>query len=295
MKRGIPRKVLAGLVALLLGVLVWFFSPPQKVADTAVSGMKFRSQVWSGTVRITGDVLFLPTRTLTIKPGTRVLFEKGNDLPNTPWTKFADAYIKDHDDPTGRGGYGKSHFDLYGKILARGLPERPIVFSSGQADPEYADWDQLVLASGSVLDYVEVAYAHNGVNINGRNIRVTNSAIHDSLWSCVDIFSFGTTLENNDIFHCWHQAIGIKTRSASLQINTIQNNSIHDAWLGLNCEGSATPVVTKNTFAGASVDQNCFAKDPGLRANNSIEERQADVPGGTYGGRLIYPAPAVNP
>lgn len=150
-----------GLVA--AGVLAFGYTfIPQTKADTTVSGWQLRAATWRGTIRVTGDVLVLPWLTLTIEPGTRVLFEKKPDVPGTDWTEFADAYIKDHDDQTGREGYGQSHYDLAAKMIALGTTEQPIVFTSAQAQPEYADWDQLVLFNGSRLYQVEVSYAHNG-------------------------------------------------------------------------------------------------------------------------------------
>ncbi|MBI2427043.1 MAG: right-handed parallel beta-helix repeat-containing protein [Candidatus Kerfeldbacteria bacterium] len=270
-----------GSGVLALAAIGFFVFPEKKVKDASVSGLSVRSEHWSGTIRVTGDINITPLKTLTIEPGTRILFEKDPDIEGTDWTNYADAYIKDHDDPTGREGYNDSHFHLFGKIIARGNAEQPIVFTSAQEQPEYADWDQLILLGGSELDFVEVSYAHNGVNISGENVRVTNSTVHDSLWSCVDIFSKNTTIENNEIYHCWHQAIGVKKESP----NMIQNNTIHDALLAVNCEYGATPTIQNNTFEGAPTNPDCP-----IGTNNTETIRDANVAGGTYNGKLIYPA-----
>src|SRR3989344_1302736 len=151
---------------------------PSRVSDKTIKGVQLRSAVWSGTIRIAGDTLFLPWMTLTIKPGTKILFDKQSDISGTDWTEFADAYIKDHNDPTGRVGYGKSHFDLVARIRAIGEKEQPIIFTSAQDRPEYADWDQLVLFGGSRLEFTEVSYAHNGVNCeNGANPTIENNKL----------------------------------------------------------------------------------------------------------------------
>ena len=254
---------------------------PSRVSDKTIKGVQLRSAVWSGTIRIAGDTLFLPWTTLIIKPGTKILFDKQSDISGTDWTEFADAYIKDHNDPTGRVGYGKSHFDLVARIRAIGGKEQPIIFTSAQDRPEYADWDQLVLFGGSRLEFTEVSYAHNGVNINGKNAIIRNSKIHDSLWSCIDIFSTGNLIENNEIYHCWHQAAGGKTPGP----NIIRNNNIHDAQLGVNCENGANPTIENNKLSAAPINPDCPKG-----AGNIIEERPRDVPGGTYNNQLIYPA-----
>lgn len=255
---------------------------PLNKENTKVVGLQFRPQRWSGKITIAGDVIFMPWLTLVVDPGTRIEFEKGADIEGTDWTKWADSFIKDHNDPTGRKGYNKSHYEITGKIIAIGTPKEPIIFTSSQEHPEYADWDELVLLNGSVLDNIELAYAHNGINIQGKNVIVEKSRIHDSLWSCVDIFSGGNIIKDNEIYHCWHQAIGIKKVKGS---NIIKNNSIHDSQLSVNCELGATPIIEGNNIKAAPLNQDC-----GAGLNNSVIEETPDVPGGTYQGQLIYPA-----
>lgn len=275
-------KIVGAVVIILIIVVVGFFVLPEKrINNATVSGFSLRSQTWSGTIRVTGDVNMAPGTTLTIQPGTRVVFDKLRLPDGTQWTQYADAYIKDHDDPTGREGYGDAHFHIFGKIIARGTQDQRIVFTSAQSEPEYADWDQLILQNGSELDFTEVAYAHNGVNINGKNVRVTNSIIHDSLWSCVDVFAPKATITNNEIFHCWHQAVGVKKVSDVI----IEQNTIHDALLAVNCEFQAQPTIQNNTFSGAPTNPDCPSG-----TNNTETIRNADVAGGMYNGKLIYPA-----
>lgn len=90
-------------IMVLTFVVLAFF--PQSVSNANVSGIHLRSENWSGTITIIEDILFVPWVTLRIAPGTKILFAKNPDIPNTPWTKFADAYITEHNDPTGREGY----------------------------------------------------------------------------------------------------------------------------------------------------------------------------------------------
>ncbi|MFA5987574.1 MAG: right-handed parallel beta-helix repeat-containing protein, partial [Candidatus Paceibacterota bacterium] len=259
-------------------------SQPTIKSATSVSGIQLTSQTWSGNVEITGNVIFPPWATLNILPGTKITFLKKPDMSilDTPWTSAADAYIKDHNDPTGRTGYGDTHFSIIGVIKALGTKESPIIFTSAQDSPEYADWKQITLLGGSKLDFVEVSYAHNGVTINGDNVAITNSKIHDSLWSCVDIFSSGNIIRDNEIYHCWHQAVGVKVSGS----NVIENNYVHDANSGVNCENDSNASILANHFAAAPVHQaGCF-----LAADNQFDNREQDVPGGTYNGALVYPA-----
>ncbi len=281
MRRAIFSVFAVLLSVLLIGFTIFYFLYPTKIADTSRSGLELRSQIWSGVIHITSDIIFPPWTTLTILPGTKILFEKNPDIPDTPWTKYADDFITKHNDPTGRVGYNQSHFDIYAKIIARGTAEAPIIFTSAQVKPEYADWDQLVLRGGSVLDHVDVSYAHNGINVDGDNATITNSRSRDSLWSCIDIFSFNNRVENNEVYHCWHQAIGYKGNGPNL----IKNNFLHDAQLGINCENGANPTIENNHLEAAPLNPDC-----GEGNNNTNVDRPRDVAGGTYGGKLIYPS-----
>lgn len=275
---------------LFAAFLLLVFLPSHKRSNASVKGVLLRPETWSGTITVKGDVFALPWAIIDVQPGTTVKFEKLPDISGTPWTKFADAFIKDRNDPTGREGYNTTHFDITATIKASGTKENPVTFTSAQAKPEYADWDQLVLLTGSELSYVNVAYSHNGINVDKSNVTIRNSTIHDNLWSCVDIYASNVTVENNTIYHCWHQAVGVKTKAGSNRVNTIQQNTIHDATLSVNCEGTAIPWVTQNRFSAAPIGENCLSLNAKMAEQNTVEERPFDTPGGTYGGQLIYPA-----
>lgn len=280
MKKRVFLYLIIGIIVLLFILFTGLSKFPKEVSNSNVFGINIQSQVWSSIIRITEDTTFAPWITLTIKPGTRILFEKKTDVENTQWTKYADEYIITHNDPTGKEGYEASHYYLAGKINAIGTKENPIIFTSAQKKPEYADWDQLVLFRGSILDNVELSYAHNGANLDGNKVVIRNSRLHDSLWSCVDIFSVDNVIDNNEIYHCWHQAIGVKAQGK----NTIKNNFVHDALLGVNCENGANPNIADNSFKNADITPECNADK-----KNKIEVGKPDTEGGTYNGKLIYP------
>ena len=285
MKPFLKLSLILVCIALAIGTGLSFF--PKSIHDVAVSGSQFQSQRWSGTVTIIGDTLFMPWLTLTIEPGTKVWFKKEAMHDLGDWTKYADAYIKDHNDPTGHEGYEKSHYDLTARIIAIGTEESPISLTalgrqlSPDPSPKYAAWDQLSLFSGSHLSHVIVEDAHNGITIEGSDVIVENSRVDTSLWSCIDIFSTGNTIARNDISHCWHQAIGVKVPG----LNMITENTIHDAQLSVNCENGADPLINLNLISAAPLGSDCPKS-----LDNIIEDRPADVPGGLFEGKLIYPA-----
>ena len=142
---------------------------------------------------------------------------------------------------------------------------------------------------------MELAYAHNGVYVGTADIpffndkavtTITNGKFHDSLWSCIDVWSTNTIIKNNEIYHCWHQGIGIKGPG----INLIEGNQIHDAQLSVNCEDGAKPNINHNRFAAAPLGSDCP-----VGAGNQDIGRVADTAGGTYNEKLIYPSNAALP
>jgi hypothetical protein len=236
---------------------------------------------WSGTVTLDHSFYVLPWETLRIDPGTVVKFSKLPDQPDTTWVPQADAYIKDHNDPTGHTSYGSTHFQVYGQVLALGTKEASIRFTSAAANPAYADWNQLVLAGGSRLENVTVEYAHDGIDIQGDNVVLRNVVVHDSLWSCIDSFGAHVTMANIEAYHCWHQAVGFKGAVASS--DTLADAFLHDSQLSAHCEGSQ-PTLVRMTLRAATLAPDCGAGVDTVQLPGG-----ADVAGGTYAGVLVYP------
>src|SRR5512137_1614836 len=88
--------------------------PPLELADTVIAD----TQVWEGEVRIRGIVTVKKDWHLTIRPGTRVVFE--------PLDRDGD-------------GIGDSELLVEGGLVARGTRAAPIIFTSGAAQPKPAD------------------------------------------------------------------------------------------------------------------------------------------------------------
>ncbi|MCA9191786.1 MAG: hypothetical protein KDB03_08490 [Planctomycetales bacterium] len=109
-----------------------------------VAGIFNSDEVWSGTIRVTNDVVFNPGTKLTIEPGTIVKFDQGKML------------------------------DVRGILDAIGLASQPIVFTSSLDDtvgedlttdvgnPQRGDWEALYFNAGDAgvqLSHAEVRYA----------------------------------------------------------------------------------------------------------------------------------------
>ncbi|MHB8632998.1 MAG: hypothetical protein ACYDBQ_03390 [Thermoplasmatota archaeon] len=235
---------------------------------------------WKGVVDVQQSIFVLPWDTLVIDPGTTIRFHALPDVNGTPWGPTSDGYVQEHNDPTGHVGYQASHFTIYGKIVAVGTQAQPIRFTSANATPGYADWDQLVLSSGSRLENVTVEYAHDGIDVQGDDVVLANVTAHDSLWSCIDVFGARARLRDVEAYHCWHQAVGFKGPGGG----SLTNAFLHDSQVAVNCEDGANPTLAALRVRAAFMAPAC----PPVSGMTNLPGG-ADVAGGTYHGVLIYP------
>jgi hypothetical protein len=113
---------------------------------TTVSGVIDSDTVWDGDVLVVDSVTVQPGVTLTIAPGTRVMFEhyRGYRDPGRRLSLTADRAT----------------------VIAGGTPEAPIYFTSDAPDPQNGDWAMVVLrdSADSVFRYCVFEFALQGLN-----------------------------------------------------------------------------------------------------------------------------------
>ncbi|HSG05558.1 MAG TPA: hypothetical protein VLB09_04075, partial [Nitrospiria bacterium] len=112
----------------------------------------------SGTISVKGEIKVFPGATLTVKPGTRFLFE---------------PFDPDND------GVNDSRLVIEGVLIARGDPGAPIYFSSAAAKPGPGDWLELRMdhSEGSVLEYCVLEHSRYGLHVHFSSGVLANSII----------------------------------------------------------------------------------------------------------------------
>jgi hypothetical protein len=207
-RRGKKRMKLTLLAALVLltGACRLAAPPlpaPLQLGDTVISD----AVIWSGEVRIRGTVTVKKTGTLTIRPGSRILFER-----------------IDHDGD----GIGDAEIYVEGSLLAQGTATEPILFSSAAAQPQPGDWKFLYLdyARKAELRHVIAEYAYSGVQIHFCKATVLDSEFRYN----VDGVRFSTVnieVARNRIHHNRHGIRYEERRGAgSVYQNEIVDNEI---------------------------------------------------------------------
>lgn len=151
-----------------------------------------KDEVWSGTIHVTGDVVVEEGVTLTIEPGTRVLF--ANDRNDTPATTDTDRMFDDtfmHFDPLRTFEYAKYHngLTILGSLRAIGELDYPIVFASASLAPKYGDWKAINFGPKSKvwMDHCIVEWCRSGVtSTKADTVEVANSVFRHLLYGAIN-------------------------------------------------------------------------------------------------------------
>lgn len=179
-------------------------SPPTALGDIVLAA----DTVWSGVVTIDGVVVVGRGATLTISPGTTILFKRRD---------------------TNHDGIGDSEIRVLGGIVAQGQAARPILFKSAEPNPAPKDWSYLLIFTSGKKNRIEYCQFHDA--FSGLQVHFSTADIRDCLFSDnQEGIRFGRaklTLE-----HCLitRNLIGVRfTRMEGpvvIQHNEINNNQV---------------------------------------------------------------------
>ena len=163
--------------------------------------------VWQGEVLVDRIVVVRVGASLTVAPGTQVLFRR------IDW---------DGD------GIGDAELTVEGSLRAVGTPEEPILFASAEAEPRPADWKYLMVnfAQRAELGYASVRHAYSGLQVHYSTAEVHHCEFRDN----VDGVRFSTAQLH--LTGCWvhHNTNGIRFEErghpAQIEGNEISDNDV---------------------------------------------------------------------
>lgn len=192
------------------------------------SGVLTRDEAWSGTVIVTGDVTVPKGVTLTIEPGTIVKFETEDDQ-----SKFARQH----------GRSFKCELIVKGILVAKGTPEKMIVFTSNAENPKEGDWYGIRFEEGyedslCILDYCRIEYAKNPI-YKPSPLNIKNHIVIDSgRRSPKKIFLIGQELLNGTLM-----GIAIASLFTGLLILTLKRvTSVGSYFYEVGCAALGTGI-----------------------------------------------------
>jgi len=206
----------------------------REVGKEALSG----NTEWQGEILVTGDVHVPVGVTLTIKPGTVVRFKKLGPA--------SDRNLFGTDSPY----YEQAEIIVTGSLIARGTPDKPIVFTSAESVPQPADWAALNFLGGkcNVVENCRIEYAYNGVHAHGAQVQIRNNTFRQCAVAIsvkkedeavgtpgfgisADISVTGNLIEDNK------GGINVRISKAVISRNTIRNNKFFGIWIKGACPG----------------------------------------------------------
>jgi hypothetical protein len=225
---------------------------PIIIHDQNISGEIKQEQIWSGTIYVTGDIWMDEDITLTIMPGTTLLISAGKDDHGRGFEMIMDKSEKEKIGPIATEEYAKSHIEINGRIIAAGVPDERITFTSDSTNPSYADWSGIELRPGSRIEYCIIEYAGRaGLGVwsdvpNDESVLISNNIIRHIFMGAVG--SGGTAspkIISNDISDCGSEGINVGSGGGRPYI---AYNTIKDSTVGIATLSESFAIIENNVL-----------------------------------------------
>jgi hypothetical protein len=203
------------------------------------------ARIWQGEVQVSGIVRVTQTGSLTLLPGTRVIFQR-----------------KDND----ADGIGDAELVVEGRFMAQGTADQPILLTSGAATPRPGDWKFLYFDYARQVDIAHLIseYAYSGVQVHFCRARIVESEFRHN----IDGVRFSTaniTLLQSYLHHNRH---GIRYEERGGR-GVVRQNRISENQIGIFA-------VTRSAGQTLFADNDIVANQPyqiklGLQQTNSLD------------------------
>jgi len=231
--------------------------------DEALPG----TTVWQGRILIDGQLRCPPDSRLIILPGTVVEFAR-----------------KD----TNGDGIGENGLQIQGQLIAKGTPDQPIIFRSGELAPHRGDWDAInILGSDlaqSLLEYCQIEDAYRGMHFHFSNVAVNHLKLSNNYRGAQ--FQESLVLINGSSF--FDNKSGIQARDSEV---VFTNNEVSGNLNGANFFRLEL-TAAHNTFGNNLWDglrvRDCRARVSGnLLAGNRMGLLISDATTGSFSGNVL--------
>jgi hypothetical protein len=194
-------KLLGILLILIFGSSSFTFSTLfQSVSATYVEGPITQDTFWTlvnSPFVLSNNVTVSSGVTLTIEPGVEVMFAESF------WLK------------------------VNGRIVANGLEDKIIRFTSNKLSPDDGDWGSILISGmqQSSFSHCIIEYGTDGITVENGNLNIQNSLVRSNSQNGIVINSGYVDAENNEIANNTVSGIRIAGGAQiSIQNNTISSN-----------------------------------------------------------------------
>lgn len=186
-----------------------------------------KDTVWSGTVFIDGVVTVFQEITLTIEPGTTVMFKKVD---------------------TNGDGFGENEIYIQGEVVAEGTKERPIIFTSAEKVKNAGDWVAINMMVSedkkNIFKNCILEYSYNGFHAHFSTMNLIDCEIRYSLLAVQ--FQDSTVSIKGCNIHDNNQAIQFRDSSLDIEGTWIKDNNV-----GIRCVYSKVNFIDNRILGSA--------------------------------------------
>jgi hypothetical protein len=183
---------------------------------------------WSGRVTIRGQVTIQPGATLTILPGTQVLFRKLD---------------------TNGDGLGESVLHVLGTLRVLGEPDNWVLFSSAEESPRAGDWDKVSLVASdspdNVVRWARFSYGYQAFHDHFSSVALTG-VIFDQNYRGVQFQEAPSVTIDGAWFHQNRSAMRFRDSTVSLSSILVEGNVTGINYL--RCTTKLSDAVITGTF-----------------------------------------------
>lgn len=238
-----------GLIFGLLLALTACTTVPSPPVRHEIAGVINRDLTLEGEVFLTGDLLLLPGRTLTLRPGTTVRIRSAES------TKIDPEYLS-----------SATEIFIRGRLLAEGTAAAPISFlpETPQKPGEIA-WAGIILdrAAVSTLQHTRIEGAEQGVLAIATSAQLSDNTIRDCRYGIVIQGAGSATLRNN---HIEAGEGGVFVLAGATPV-IAGNRIMHQVEEGLFVDAASSPRLGRNEISGNAIG--LVLHNPGLPFDSS--------------------------
>ncbi len=158
------------MLVLMLSASLWVVAaaPASAFLEIPAKYIITDDTVWHGDIRLLGDVRVEAGATLIIEPGTTVSFVRIDEFG-------AEKLSKDKNNH-----FPRAELIIRGRLVAQGLPDSPVVFTSAENKPSVADWGAVnfIGSRDNLLEYCRFSYGHTSVHCHSAQVVVSHCTFH---------------------------------------------------------------------------------------------------------------------
>lgn len=212
--------------------------------------------IWKDRVVVKGVVRVPAKGKLVIMPGTIVEFSKRD---------------------TNGDDIGENGLLIMGVLVAKGTPEKPIIFRSAEPDKKLGDWDAINIYSSdgaqNIIEYCQFENAYRALHFHFSNVSVSHSVLRNN-YRALQFQESLIKLTYNDVYN---NKSAIRGRDSEVNIF---HNRIYNNYTGPNIF-RVTGKVRQNRIVDNYLD--------GLRIREgSLEVEENFIAGNRFGLTIAY-------